>query len=174
MNPFGAGLVLLLAAVPATTQEVKLDYSHEVDFSRYKTFAWSPGQDPAKNPANHIRITRSVERGFVGKGLTKSTDGVPDFYLMYHARVDDSVKVTSKSGGSYWEPSNLRTTVDIGKVKQGTLIVEVYDGQTKDVIWRGIASGLAVRPDRVEEDIDAAVKKLLESYPPPPAKEEKP
>jgi hypothetical protein len=174
MKTFPAFFLLLLAARPAAAQEVKLDYSREVDFSRYKTFAWSPGQDPAKNAANHIRITRSVERGFVGKGLAKSTDGQPDAYLMYHSRVDDSVKVTSKSGDSYWEPSNRRTTVDIGKVKQGTLILDFYDAQTKDVIWRGIASGIAVRPDRAEEDIDGAVKKLLEGYPPPPPKESKP
>jgi Domain of unknown function (DUF4136) len=174
MKASGPFLLFLFVALPASAEEIKLDYDREVDFSRYKTFAWSPGQDPAKNPANHIRITRSVERGFTAKGLAKSAEGNPDAYLMYHARVDDLVKVTGKSAGGYWEPSNLRTTVDIGKVRQGTLVLEMYDGGTKDVIWRGIASGLAVRPDRTEEDIDAAVKKLLEGYPPAKEAEAKP
>ena len=71
MNLPGAILALALSAVAASAQEVKLDYDHDVDFSRYKTFGWSVAQQPAKNPANHIRITRAVEEGFAGKGLSK-------------------------------------------------------------------------------------------------------
>jgi hypothetical protein len=174
MRPFRVALLLLLLAPFVRAEEIKLDFDREVDFSRYKTYAWSPGQDPAKNPANHIRITRAVERAFEGKGMARSTDGNPDAYFMYHARVDDSVKVTGKTGDSYWQPNNLRTTVDIGKVKQGTLVVEMYDGGTRDVIWRGIASGMAVRPDRIEEEINATVKKLVEGYPPKKDAEPKP
>jgi hypothetical protein len=34
-------------------------------------------QQPAKNPANHIRITRAVEEGFAAKGLSKDPSGIP-------------------------------------------------------------------------------------------------
>ena len=167
-------LALVFSAGVASAQEVKLDYDHDVDFSRYKTFAWSVAQQPAKNAANHIRITRAVEEGFTAKGLSKPAAGAPDAYLMYTGRVGDKVKVTGRSGGSSWEPSNLRTMVDLNKVREGTLVLEMYDARTKDVIWRGMASEVAVREDTMEESIRAAVKKLLEGYPPPKAEAPKP
>jgi hypothetical protein len=167
-------LALVLLAGTASAQEVKLDYDRELDFSRYKTFGWSLAQEPAKNPANHVRITRAVEQNLAGRGVTLATDGNPDLYLMYYAKVEESVKVTGKSAGSYWEPTNLRTMVDVGKVKAGTLILEMYDARTKDLVWRGVATTVGLRPDRVEEEIGAAVKKLLADYPPQKSPEPQP
>ena len=172
--PGAAILALALSAVAASAQEVKLDYDHDVDFSRYKTFGWSVAQQPAKNPANHIRITRAVEEGLAGKGLSKDASGIPDAYLMYTGRVGDKVKVTGHSGGSSWEPTNLRTMVDLNKVREGTLVLEMYDARTKDIVWRGVASGVGVRDDAMEEAIREAVKKLLEGYPPKKAEDPKP
>jgi hypothetical protein len=159
-------LSLLTLAGRAFAQEVSLDYDRDHDFAVYKSFAWSPAQQPAKNAANHVRIMRAVEETLAPKGLVKSADGKPDVYLMYHGRVGDKVKVRSKNTGGYWEPSNLRTVVDVNKVREGTLILEVYDAQTKDVVWRGVATSVGVREDRAEEEIKAAVTKLLEAFPP--------
>lgn len=166
MNRTRLALAFVLTASLASAQQVKLDYDHDVDFSRYKTFAWSVAQPPAKNPANHIRVTRAVEEGLTAKGLRKDTSGAPDAYLMYTGRVGETLKVAGRSAGGYWEPSNLRTVVDLNKVREGTLVLEVYDAHTKDVVWRGVASEVGVRDDLMEEAIKAAVKKLLEGYPP--------
>ena len=167
-------LACILSAAAASAQEIKLDYDHDVDFSRYKTFGWSAAQQPAKNAANHVRITRAVEEGFTAKGLSKDAAGAPDAYLMYTGRVGDKVQVTGRPGGSSWEPTNLRTMVDLNKVRAGTLVLEMYDARTKDVIWRGVASDVAVREDAMEEAIRAAVKKLLDGYPPTKAEAPKP
>ena len=174
MSPPRFVVALVLSAACASAQEIKLDYDRDLDFSRYKTFAWSVAQRPAKNAANHVRITRAVEEGFTAKGLNKDASGIPDAYLMYTGRVGDKVQVTGHPGGSSWEPSNLRTMVDINKVKAGTLILEMYDARTKDVVWRGVASDVAVREDVMEEAIRGAVKKLLDGYPPKKAEDPKP
>jgi len=55
-------LTFLLAAASLHAQAIQVDFDHGVDFSKYKTFSWSLEQQPASNPANHIRITRAVER----------------------------------------------------------------------------------------------------------------
>jgi len=170
----GVALALVFAAVAASAQEIKLDYDKDIDFSKYKTFAWSVAQQPAKNPANHIRITKAVEETFKGKGLSKDATGTPDAYLMYTGRVGDKVKVTGRPGGASWEPTNLRTMVDLNKVREGTLVLEMYDARTKDIVWRGVASEVGVRDDAMEESIRAAVKKLLEGYPPKKVEEKEP
>lgn len=162
----GFVLLPLLAAGGAVAQEVKLDYDPDADFTQYKTFGWSLAQEPAKNPANHIRITRAVEANLTAHGVTKATDGAPDLYLTYLGKVGEKVKVTGKSAGGYWESSNLRTTVDVGKVKAGTLILEMADAHTRNVVWRGVSTTVGIRPDYMEEEINAAVKKLLADFPP--------
>jgi len=159
-------LVSILTISGVAAQEVALDYDRATDFTQYKTFGWSLAQEPAKNPANHIRITRAVETGLAARGVIKATDGAPDLLLTYVGKVGDKVKLTSKNAGGYWEPSNLRTTVDVGKVKAGTLILEMADARRKEVVWRGVATTIGIRPELMEEEIQAAVKKLLEGYPP--------
>lgn len=166
MNALRPILPVVLFAATVLGQEVTLDYDQSADFTQYKTYGWSPAQEPAKNPANHIRITRAVEGNLVTRGVTKATDGAPDLLLTYVGKVGEKVRVTGKSAGGYWEPTNLRTTVDVGKVKAGTLILEMTDARTKDVVWRGVATTIGVRADLMEEEINAAVKKLLEGYPP--------
>ena len=167
-------LALTLSASAAKAQEVKLDYDHDADFSRYKTFAWSVAQQPAKNPANHVRITRAIEEGFAAKGWSKDAAGTPDAYLMYTGKVGETVKVAGRSAGGYWEPSNLRTVVNLNKVREGTLVLEIYDAHSKDIVWRGVATEVGVRDDLMEESIKAAVKKLLDGYPPKKADGPKP
>ncbi len=174
MNRTRLALAFVFTASFASAQEIKLDYDHDVDFSRYKTFAWGVAQQPAKNPANHVRITRAVEEGLAEKGLRKDAAGAPDAYLMYTGRVGETVKVTGRSAGSYWEPTNLRTMVDLNRVREGTLVLELYDAHTKDVVWRGVASEVGVRDDAMEEAIKATVKKLLDGYPPKKAEGPKP
>jgi Domain of unknown function (DUF4136) len=169
MNSYCLALALVLAPGAALAQDakdVKLDYDHDVDFSRYKTFGWSVAQQPAKNAANHVRITRAVEEGMTAKGLTKDAAGAPDVFLMYTARVGDTVKVTGRPGGSSWDSTNLRTMVDLNKIREGTLVLEMYDAHTKEVVWRGVATEVGVQADEIEESIRAAVKKLLDAYPP--------
>jgi hypothetical protein len=150
----------------ASAQEIKLEYDHDVDFSQYKTFAWSPAQQPSHNPANHLRILKAVDQALAAKGLTKEVAGEPDAIVMYHGHIGETVKVKGTNAGSYQESTNLRTMIDITRVKEGTLVVELYDFHSKEIVWRGMASGIAVKPDAAEEVITAAVNKMIQGYPP--------
>jgi hypothetical protein len=166
--------ILLMASLPlvahlarAQEMQVKLDYDHDVDFTKYKTIGWSVAQEPAKNLANHVRITRSVEQAFAEKGLTKGPpEAIPDAFIMYHAKIEENVKVTGRNAGAYADPTNLRTMIDLNKVKQGTLVLEMYDARSRDLVWRSVASDIIPRPDDADAQIAEVVKKLLEGYPP--------
>jgi hypothetical protein len=161
----GAGLAV---AQPASDEDkVELEYTHGTDFSAYKTYGWVPFQDPAANPANHIRVTRAVEKELEAKGLTKATDSRADVFVRYQGRLEKKVKGTPAKVDSPWQPTNPRFTVDFSKVQIGTLVLELYDGRTKDVVWHGRTSARMATPDRIEEQISAAVKLLLSRFPPP-------
>jgi uncharacterized protein DUF4136 len=162
-------LAALAAPMAATAQTVKFDYDAKVDFSRYKTFAWSEGQEPAKNPANHIRITRAAERELEAKGLQKAESGPADIRIRYYSKIEKKLKSSSRQESSAWQPNDLRTMVDVSRVDQGTLILELTDGESRAVVWRGTAVGVAPRPDQVAEVIDASMKKIVAAYPTKPA-----
>ena len=72
---------------------------------------------------------------------------------------------------SNWQSNDLRTMVDIKRVKEGTLIVELYDRITRLLVWRSVASDTPASPDQIEPQIQAFVKKSFADFPPRPRAE---
>jgi Domain of unknown function (DUF4136) len=169
-----ATLMLVTLPVAASAQKfgqpipVDLEYDHATDFSRYKTFAWAPFQEPAPNAANHVRITRAVERELEAKGLTKVPPGEASLLARYQAKLEKKFRGKQTQSESPWQPSNKRTIVNIDSVKIGTMILDLWDAGTKDLVWQARLSMPAPSPDRVEEAINKSVKRLMEEYPPKP------
>jgi uncharacterized protein DUF4136 len=151
-------------------EKVEVEYDHSTDFSAYKTYAWVPFLEPSSNAANHVRITRAVEQGLEAKGLTKVKPADASVLLHYYTRLDKKVRGNPSKSSSYWAPSSPRFVVNFDKVEVGTLVLEMWDGRRKDVVWQGKVSDVAPRPDQVEEAIDKAVTRILAVYPPKPEK----
>ena len=156
--------------VPAQSQgpTLKIDYDKDASFSKYKTYAWLESPARAENLANHIRITRAVEKELSGKGLVLDTSGRPDVFVRYIAKIETKLRGSSYKAKSPWEPTDLRTIVDIERVKQGTLIIELLDGATRDVVWRAVGSDAVARVDLIEDQINTSIAKMLAQYPPEP------
>jgi Domain of unknown function (DUF4136) len=51
--------------------------------------------------------------------------------------------------------------------EQGTLIVGVYDGRTKQLVWRGTGTDtLSDKPEKHTAQMNEAIAKMFEQYPP--------
>jgi hypothetical protein len=161
-----AFVALSLLAEAQVLKTVKVNYDEKVDFSKYKTFAWSEAQESVSNPANHIRITRAVERELAAKGLLKADTGSADLRVRYLAKIEKKLKSTARQESSSWDQNNLRTMVDLTRVEEGTLILELSDGASGDVVWRAVNVDVAPRSDLVPEAIDKWMKKIVAPYPP--------
>jgi hypothetical protein len=48
----------------------------------------------------------------------------------------------------------------------GTLLIDVIDAHTNELIWRGTASGI-VDPGKTAEQIQDVVARMLVNFPPP-------
>ena len=131
-----------------------------------------PYQQPVKNPANHLRITRAVERELEAKGLTRAELAPEaDVFVEYQGKLEKQMKGTPYEGGSAWTPSNQRFMVRFDKIEVGTLVVQLWDGKSKDVVWQAKGSELITTPDQAEKLINAVVAnavvaRLFEAYPP--------
>ena len=56
-----------------------------------------------------------------------------------------------------------------GRQMSGTLVVDVLDGESHDLLWRGSAEGALIdarRSDQRQSDIDKIVREVLKEYPP--------
>ena len=67
-------MCLLLLAVPAFAQKIKVDYNKSIDFSRYKTYSWLMPKDPAR-PFVAMDIVGATDDELKARGLTKTPSG---------------------------------------------------------------------------------------------------
>jgi hypothetical protein len=60
------------------------------------------------------------------------------------------------------------TTVD--NIPVGTLVIDMYDTSTKQLVWRGLATDqLSDKPDKDTKKLEKAVNKMFDKFPPRPS-----
>jgi hypothetical protein len=163
-------LLLLASAAQAqlpTPPPVEVEYEKSTDFSAFKTYAWVPFQERASRPGTHLRITGAVERELGAKGLQKAADaGRADVYVEYQGHREKKVRGTPSKEASVWQPSQPRFTVDFSKVEVGTLVIRLWAGANRDVVWSARGQAQIPNPAAEERIINEVVKRLLAPYPP--------
>jgi hypothetical protein len=174
----GLVAVLCAATVGCATTRFAWDYDRDVDFERYHTFDWMspPGtvEDEWRDfPLMALRLKRAFEHELHAIGYDK-VDEDPDFYVAYHAAVGRPLSVSYFNAWRYRYPPRRRPGWHVGVVvgdtyDEGSLILDVIDAQTDELVWRGVARGFPFghgEPDRREAE-DAA-RAILEAFPPLP------
>jgi hypothetical protein len=72
-------------------------------------------------------------------------------------------------GGPGWGGFGNSGNINISEqdYKEGTLVIDVYDGKTKQLLWRGSAEGtLSDKAAKNETKLDKAVAKMFKDFPP--------
>ena len=163
-----AGTCLLLAA------NISSDYNHKVDFGRYHTYSWIKVQ--AENPLWNDRITAAVDNELMAKGWQKSPSGGDAGIAAYgstHEQRSFQTWYDGFGGGWGWRrgwaggPGMTTTTVE--RTPVGTLVVDIFDAQNKNLIWRGMSSDSlsANKPEKNEKKLEKDVADLFKKFPPP-------
>lgn len=172
MKPFisilAAAAALILQACSSTN--VTTDYDRQADFTKYKSFGWMPVPDrTTMNPLLRNSLTRkhvenAVSQTLAAKGMEANATS-PDVLVAYHLGVKEKIDVTSWGYGygrwGAWGGSN----VDVRQYKEGTMVIDLIDASTKELVWRGVGRG-AVGSGDPETKIREAVDEILSHYPP--------
>jgi hypothetical protein len=154
----------------APKSEVQVDYDHDVDFSRYKVFAWAPFLQPLPNAENNSFIQDSVERLLIGRGFKKAAAGPADFCVNYWAKIDSKVRGRPTEQPNAWQPKEPIVTVDLEREKTGTLGIQIYDARSNNLIWGAKASEALGSSKETAARIDEIVSALLAAFPPKPTR----
>ena len=156
--------------------------------------------DPAiDNPLHADRIRTSVDELMEGKGFRRSiAPGTPDFRLSYEMLATETTRTFYGTGGygyrhrygygyrygyrygyghyghygrfghyghGFYSPSYTEPAL------KGTLLLNVIDAGSDEVIWRGWASGILPadpNPEDVDHYVAEAVQGILVQFPPKP------
>lgn len=159
-------LLIALSVATAFAQKVSIEFDQAVNFANFKTFAIRGGQLNSRNPALNgelvkKRIDNDIERGFSARGLQMVT-GKSDLNVRYQFGSQRKTELESYPAG--WR--GWGTRVVRVPYTEGTLVINLRDPSTRSLVWRAIAREEKNDPVKIEEKLDAMVKKSVEKYPP--------
>jgi hypothetical protein len=152
----GLGALMLIAGMALA--KVTTDYDHDANFSKYRSFSWVM-EPHTKNPLMKDRIVEAINQELRAKGLTLVENG-GSLDIAAHAATKEEKTLQSFYDGFPGWGWNSRfggtTTVTVDTYEVGTLVVDLFDSSTKQVVWRGVAT------DTISDDPDKNTKKLHE------------
>jgi len=170
----GLLIVLGLAATPALAQKVTIDYAHDFDFSKAKTFHYVETKD--SNSGNQLvddRIKAAIIRELKEGGM-EEVESDADLYITYHITTKENTVYNTTStgfggyGGFYggWGPYGGgvgmgSSTTTANTYTEGTLILDAYEPEEKKMIWRGTGTvTIKAKPEKQTKQIDKILTKI--------------
>ena len=167
-------LLFLVALGTALAQQVKTDFDHQANFAHYKTYSWQDVK--VKNPLWTDRIKNAVNAQLEAKGLSQVESG-GDVAIVAIATTQTQRTLNTFydgfGGGWRWRGFGGmgEATTTEQDYKEGTLVVDLYDAKTKQLIWRGSAKDtLSNKAEKNLKNLDKGVAKMFKNFPPGPAK----
>jgi len=168
---FGMGLVLALFAWSLTSaQDVTTNFMPGTNFAKYHTYKWVTIQGAAyPNQIVDTQIKQSIDSQLAAKGLTRTDDEKADLYVGYQVSVDQERQWNAygMGGGLRW--GGGMATAQSSTISIGTLVLDMYDPSTKQLVWTGRATKTldsGANQEKKQKNLDNAMKKLLKNFPP--------
>ena len=162
----------LLVAVGCSTMTMNTDYDRTADFSKYKTFSMKEASKP-KNPVARRSAEYAIGMALEGHGLKQVDDG-GDLSIFGHFVVDQQVRFDTYGygmvgwNGYAWGGAGVTTATVI---PYGTIVVDLVDAKTKNLVWRGVVKdeiSQDLYPEEREKRAIEIAKKLFADFPPKP------
>ena len=149
-------LLLLVVFVTSCAGGRAIEYEKRQDFSKYKTYAWHTSErervadeDTPSFFYDKIKLRAEVAQKLQAKGFVEHTPD-PDLLIVVEALV-----------------SRLTPTVNHHKDKaikrEGSLVLNFVDAQTREVIWKTWAVGVIYEPDNRKDEPAQTLADILEA-----------
>jgi len=156
----------LAACAPSAT--VNTDFDPTADFTAPKTYSWREGTK-LPNPLMEQRIVNAVDAQLQAKGLQRVEEG-GDLWVTYHASAEESMDIQSfETGSPYgcWGGCMSSTSTTVRPVTTGTLIVDLVNAKTNQLMWRGAGSDtITGDPEDTERTINEVIYRMFGEFPP--------
>ena len=169
---FLVGLFLAVFTATASAQQVKTDFDRGANFAQYKTYSWENVK--TKDRLDVDRIKNAVNAALGAKGWTQLDSGGDVSVVAIEITRNQQTLNTfydGMGGGWGWRRfggggfGEATTTTETYKV--GTVVVDLFDAKTKQLVWRGSSSNtLSNNSDKNIKNLDKGVDKMFKHFPP--------
>jgi len=160
-----ASVVLSLAAGLALAKR-SVDYDQEADFTKYKTFTLSQ-ENPLPNPLAEKRLQKILLEVLLEEGLEEAAEG-GDLIVFSHGTTGTKKQVyVDNYGYGRWRYGWGTTTATVQEFEVGTLVIDLVDNETEQLVWRGVATEtISSKPETNEKRFRRTIEKMFKKYPP--------
>lgn len=157
---------------PGAAADSGVKFDREADFSRYETYDWieqkkrPEGSPLAVGGAIDTKIRNAIDRHLTARGFRPAIDQEPDFLISFDGAMEQVTAIEANrrqiAAGISWVVEG-----DINTYRTGTLIIAVSDAGTGRSVWSAWTRSKIKDPQNPDKQIDRAVKRLLNRFPPP-------
>lgn len=170
-------LVLGLAAPAGLAQHVHTDYDHKAPFSDYHTFSF--GKIQTLNPLDADVIRTEIRNDLQYHNWHEVPSGGDVVVTAIGAQTDQRQYQTFYDGlgpgfgwggwggwwGMGWGPAY--STTSVRNIPVGTLVVDLYDRRTHNLIWRGTSQETETNSmNKNAGKLQKAVDEMFYKFPP--------
>jgi hypothetical protein len=172
---------MLGSSIVALAGNVRTDYDHSANFAQYHTYSW--GNVKTSDPFYADRIKQAVNAQLQAKGwqLVPSGGSVTIFATDNVHNQKEVETMYNGLGGGWgggwgwgrwgWGAGNPggfgEATTTTSNQPVGNLVIDIFEGNTKNLLWRGLATeDLSTNANKNTKSLDADIKKMFKNFPP--------
>ena len=173
-------LCLTLAiATSASAQKVSTDWDHSTDWSKYKTY-YIQIQKAWGNQLGEQRAIAATDSALKSRGWTRveALEQANAAVLINGVKQQQESATTMYSGGGFggwgyggWGGGMQTATTSTSTWNVGTIIVDIFDVQTKQLLFRGQGQAtISDNADKNTKNLYKALAKMFKDFPPTASK----
>ena len=174
--------ISIVFIVSCSSVKVTSDYEKTTDFSKYKTATFLGWQEEINNVIGELDQNRFRD-AFKAELAKRSIDIVDeggDMAIVLFVVSDQKTSTTAYTnyygggrgygryhrGGRGWGAGYSSTTYSENDYTQGTMVVDVYDNTSGDMVWQGVGTGtVQEKPEKREKSIPKGVAAIMKEFP---------
>lgn len=165
----------VLCSTPMWAQAVRTDHAKDVDLAQYHTYCFGK-VDTGSELTNH-EVEDAAMRNMQMHNIMPAGPANCDLTIMAVGSPSDKKVYANFYNGLQggWNWANWRTAwsdpgtydaVGVGQIPAKTLVVDIYDTNSKQEVFRGIAhESLSTHPEKDNIRVVKAVNKIYEHFP---------
>lgn len=166
-------LTVIMLAACSPQIRVYSDSDPDYDLWTYKSFDWGQrvdieaGRNPLQyNELNDKRIKTAVRDQLESRGYVFQEND-SELMLHYHIIVDNKSAIVPEPYGYRYGSYFMRSGANVHYYREGTLILDLMERNTGNLIWRGwaVADIDNIEPEEVDKVIKQAVERIFTKFP---------
>jgi len=164
------GILAGALTLACSTMTTAVDYDHTINWSQFHTFQLAEGtRDPVT--FTQKRIEDAITSTLQSKGWTLAASN-PDILVYSHVVLSSEKQwnATSMGGFGYrgWGGMGGMATATQTNIPIGTLIVDMVNPKTKEMVWRGTAQDQVSGNGEDRGKVQDAMNAMFKNFPPQP------